>query len=94
MKEKTFKHYRNLSNAVKIGLVLVILNLCHPCEVSSKIIVPLSFLGRTNGRVNNHMMDQLMNMYLKGIKMCNEQVNDWTRNILIFKISIIFLIFS
>ena len=68
MKEKTLHNYLNLSLAVKIGLIAFILNLCYPAHVCSKNIVPLSLLGRTTGRVNNHMMDKLMNLYLKGRK--------------------------
>jgi len=68
MKEKTLDRYLNLSLFVKIGLIAFILNLCYPAHVSSKNIVPLSLLGRTTGRVNNHMMDKLMNLYLKGRK--------------------------
>ena len=68
MKEKTLDQYLNFSLVVKIGLIALILNLCYPPHVCSKSIVPLSLVGRTSGRVNNHMMDKLMNLYLKGMK--------------------------
>ena len=68
MKEKTLNQYLNFSLVVKIGVVALILNLCYPAHVCSKNIVPLSLLGRTTGRVNNHMMDKLVNLYLKGMK--------------------------
>ena len=89
MKEKTFKHFWNLSLAVKIGLVLVIMNLCPPSKVCSKTIVPLSFLGRTTGRVNNHMMDKIMNLYLKGKKSCIEPWSMIAPNLSIFEVPII-----
>ena len=68
MKSKTLEQYCNLSVALKFSLVLLILNLCYPAQVCSKNIVPLSFLGRTTGRINNHMLDKLINLYQKGKK--------------------------
>ena len=68
MKNKTLEQYCNLSVAIKFGLVLLVLNLCYPAQVCSKNIVPLSFLGRTTGRINNHMLDKLINLYQKGKK--------------------------
>jgi len=65
MRNKTLEQYCNLSVALKFGLVLLILNLCYPAQVCSKNIVPLSFLGRTTGRINNHMLDKLINLYQK-----------------------------
>ena len=74
MKEKSLDQYLNFSLVVKIGLIALILNLCYPAHVRSKSIVPLSLVGRTSGRVNNHMMDKLMNLYLKGRKWHEETV--------------------
>ena len=68
MQGKNLKLYFESHAIVKVAMVLVIANICIPTEVCSKTISPLSFVGRTSGRINGHLMDKIMNLAMKGEK--------------------------
>ena len=66
MQGKNLKLYFESHAVVKVAMVLVIMSICIPTDVCSNTISPLSFVGRTSGRINSHLMDKIMNLATKG----------------------------
>ena len=66
MQGKNLKLYFENHPVVKVAMVLVIMSICVPTDVCSNTIYPWSFLGRTSGRINNHLMDKFVNLARNG----------------------------
>ena len=64
--EKNSYFHSGIHTIVKLAIVLVLMNICTPPQVCSKSILPMSLLGRTNGRINNHIYNKILNPAMKG----------------------------
>ena len=61
MQGQNFNLYFERHAVVKVAKVLVIVSICIPTDVCSKTISPMTFVGRTSGKINSHLMEKLMN---------------------------------